>query len=206
MRFLSVSECICRIDQRAEILKRHICLNFLRRSCDKAAVFAEICGDGAGFCGNLVGCTVGKRLLCADAAPEGDLVAVFVLEFVNIHTFRLNGIEGIHAHCGKIGQDPADVPAGVNPDINSGGMEQISSKISFNEIDVVFYLRSTDPAKEIHDYENTLLRLCDVYNVPLATNIASAEVLVTAIDNGSLNWREFINPRSEYNMQRKRKV
>ena len=89
---------------------------------------------------------------------------------------------------------------------NSGGMEQIASKISFNEIDVVFYFRSTDPSKEIHDYENTLLRLCDVYNVPLATNIASAEVLVTAIDNGSLNWREFINPRSEYNMQKKRRI
>ena len=89
---------------------------------------------------------------------------------------------------------------------NSGGMEQIASKISFNEIDVVFYFRSTDPSKEIHDYENTLLRLCDVYNVPLATNIASAEVLVTAIDNGSLNWREFINPRSEYNMQRKKNI
>lgn len=89
---------------------------------------------------------------------------------------------------------------------NSGGMEQIASKISFNEIDVVFYFRSTDPSKEIHDYENTLLRLCDVYNIPLATNIASAEVLVNAIDNGSLNWREFINPRSEYNMKKRRKV
>ena len=89
---------------------------------------------------------------------------------------------------------------------NSGGMEQIAPKISFNEIDVVFYFRSTDPSKEIHDYENTLLRLCDVYNIPLATNIATAEVLVNAIDNGSLNWREFINPRSEYNMQKKKKV
>ena len=89
---------------------------------------------------------------------------------------------------------------------NSGGMEQIASKISFNEIDVVFYFSSTDPSKEIHDYENTLLRLCDVYNVPLATNIASAEVLVNAIENGSLSWREFLNPRSEYNMQRKKNI
>lgn len=89
---------------------------------------------------------------------------------------------------------------------NSGGIEQIASKISFNEIDVVFYFRSTDPSKEIHDYENTLLRLCDVYNIPLATNIATAEVLVGAIENGSLNWREFINPRSEYNTQKKKKI
>ena len=88
----------------------------------------------------------------------------------------------------------------------SGGLEQISSKVSFNEIDIVFYFRSTDPSKEIHEYENTLLRLCDVYNVPLATNIATAEVLVTALDSGSLNWRELVNPRSEYNTRKKKKV
>ena len=86
---------------------------------------------------------------------------------------------------------------------NSGGMEQISSRISFNEIDVVFYFRSTDPAKEVHEGEATLLRLCDVHNVPLATNIATAEALVIALDNGSLNWRELINPRSAYNMKKR---
>ncbi|MBQ9070117.1 MAG: methylglyoxal synthase [Clostridia bacterium] len=86
---------------------------------------------------------------------------------------------------------------------SSGGMEQIASKISFNEIDIVFYFRSTDPAKEVHDYESTLLRLCDVHNVPLATNIATAEALVIALDNGSLNWRELINPRSAYNMKKR---
>ncbi len=86
---------------------------------------------------------------------------------------------------------------------SSGGMEQIASKISFNEIDIVFYFRSTDPAKEVHDYETTLLRLCDVHNVPLATNIATAEALVIALDNGSLNWRELINPRSAYNMKKR---
>ena len=86
---------------------------------------------------------------------------------------------------------------------SSGGMEQISSRISYNEIDIVFYFRSTDPSKEIHDYESTLLRLCDVHNVPLATNIATAEALVIALDNGSLNWRELINPRSAYNMKKR---
>ena len=86
---------------------------------------------------------------------------------------------------------------------SAGGIEQISAKISYNEIDIVFYFRSTDPAKEIHDYESTLLRLCDVHNVPLATNIATAEALVIALDNGSLNWRELINPRSNYNMKKR---
>ena len=86
---------------------------------------------------------------------------------------------------------------------SSGGVEQIASKISFNEIDAVFYFRSTDPAKEPSEAENNLLRLCDVYNIPVATNIATAEALVTALGNGDLNWREFVNPTSGYNQRRR---
>ena len=89
---------------------------------------------------------------------------------------------------------------------STGGTEQIASMISYNEIDLVFYFRSTDPAKIPGEAETNLLRLCDVYNVPLATNIASAEVLVTALDAGTLNWREFINPHSEYNRKKRRLV
>ena len=89
---------------------------------------------------------------------------------------------------------------------SSGGVEQIASKVSFNEVDLVFYFRSTDPSKEIGENENTLLRLCDVYNIPLATNIATAEVLVTALESGGLSWREFVNPRSEYNTKKRMKV
>lgn len=88
---------------------------------------------------------------------------------------------------------------------SSGGIEQIASRISFNEIDVLFYFRSTNPAKAVSDEENSLLRLCDLNNVPLATNLATAEALVTALESGNLNWREFVNPRSEYNLKRKRR-
>jgi methylglyoxal synthase len=88
---------------------------------------------------------------------------------------------------------------------HTGGVEQIASRVSFDEIDVVFYFRSTDPAKSVSEAEMNLLRLCDVYNIPLATNIATAEVLVTALESGSLNWRELVNPRSEYNINKRRK-
>ena len=86
---------------------------------------------------------------------------------------------------------------------SSGGVEQIASKVAFNEIDAVFYFRSTDPEVGHYEAELNLLRLCDVYNIPLATNIATAEALVTALGNGDLNWREFINPTSEYNRRRR---
>ncbi len=86
---------------------------------------------------------------------------------------------------------------------SSGGTEQINSRISYNEIDLVFYFRSTDIAKEPSEAAIDLFRLCDVNNIPLATNIATAEVLVTALQAGSFDWREFINPRSEYNQKKK---
>lgn len=86
-----------------------------------------------------------------------------------------------------------------------GGQQQITSKISYNEIDVLLYFRSTspsiDPAIEESDYN--LLRMCDVHNVPVATNIATAEVLICALDRGDLDWREIVNPRSDYNRRRR---
>ena len=88
---------------------------------------------------------------------------------------------------------------------SSGGTEQIASLVSYNEIDLVFYFRSTNPADMVYEGETNLLRMCDVHNVPLATNIATAEALVTALDNGMLNWRELVNPRSEYNMRKSMK-
>jgi methylglyoxal synthase len=87
---------------------------------------------------------------------------------------------------------------------SAGGSEQIASRISFNEIDLVFYFRSADPSKEIYESDVNLLRLCDVHNIPVATNIATAEALVTALDAGTFNWRELVNPRSEYNRKKRK--
>ena len=89
-----------------------------------------------------------------------------------------------------------------------GGEQQIASRISFDEIDVLFYFRSTTPRAEGFGAtvtEMDLLRLCDVHNVPVATNIATAEVIVNAINRGELDYREFINPRSEYNIRHRGK-
>lgn len=80
-----------------------------------------------------------------------------------------------------------------------GGGEQISARISCNEIDLLFYFRSTEPRFDEgeSEAERTLLRLCDVYNVPVATNIATAEALIMALDSGCLDWRNYVNPRSK---------
>ena len=84
---------------------------------------------------------------------------------------------------------------------DQGGEQQIASRISYNEIDLLLYFRDTRPESR-GESDVELLRMCDLYNVPVATNIATAEVLVCALDRGDLDWREIVNPRSEYNRRK----
>ena len=84
-----------------------------------------------------------------------------------------------------------------------GGVQQIASRVSYNEIDVVLFFRNSDPGSFSSEEDDALLRMCDMQNVPVATNIATAEVLVCALDRGDLDWREFVNPRSQYNLSKK---
>ncbi|MGI6168054.1 MAG: methylglyoxal synthase [Eubacteriales bacterium] len=86
-----------------------------------------------------------------------------------------------------------------------GGEQQIVSRLAYNEIDLLIYFRDTRPSSEIDVVEHEMLRMCDVYNIPVATNLATAEVLVCALERGDLNWREYINPRSEYNRKKNKK-
>ena len=84
-----------------------------------------------------------------------------------------------------------------------GGEQQIASRVAYNEIDVLLYFRDTRPSSDDyseHDkVERELLLTCDRYNIPVATNIATAEVIIMALDRGDLSWRELVNPRSSYN-------
>ncbi len=76
-----------------------------------------------------------------------------------------------------------------------GGDQQIASRISCNEIDLVLFFRDPISSKANEVNEATLLRLCDVYNIPVATNIATAEALIHALENGDLDWRDIVNPK-----------
>lgn len=84
-----------------------------------------------------------------------------------------------------------------------GGREQVAARIAYNEIDLLFYFKSTEPNQGGFDDDGyDLIRLCDIYSVPVATNIATAEALVMALDRGDLDWRELVNPRSHYNRKK----
>ena len=70
-----------------------------------------------------------------------------------------------------------------------GGEEQVAARISYDEIDVVLFFR--DPNSNKNELEEmNILRLCDAHNVPVATNIATAEVIIMALDRGDLDWRK----------------
>ena len=77
-----------------------------------------------------------------------------------------------------------------------GGMEQLISMVTYNEVDLLIFLRNTDYKSYATPEFNELLRMCDMYNIPVATNLAVAEVLVRALDNGDLDWREIMNERA----------
>ena len=71
-----------------------------------------------------------------------------------------------------------------------GGEQQLGSEIEQNDIDMVIFLRDPQNPKSHEPDINNIFMLCDMHNIPLATNLATAELLVKALDRGDLDWRE----------------
>ena len=71
-----------------------------------------------------------------------------------------------------------------------GGEQQMGAQIENNDMDLVIFLRDPLSPKSHEPDVNKAVRLCDIHNVPLATNLATAELLIKALDRGDLEWRE----------------
>lgn len=76
-----------------------------------------------------------------------------------------------------------------------GGDQQICARIACNEIDLLMFFRDPLSRKPHEPSESDLMRLCDVHNIPLATNIATAEALIHSLERGDLDWREIVRER-----------
>lgn len=76
-----------------------------------------------------------------------------------------------------------------------GGDQQIAARIACNEIDLLLFLRDPLTMKPGEPDEANLIRLCDVHAIPMATNIATAEALIHALEKGDLDWRDIVNPK-----------
>ena len=72
----------------------------------------------------------------------------------------------------------------------TGGEQQLGSMIENNQLDMVIFLRDPlgNTSHEIDIYN--IFMLCDVHNIPLATNLSTAELLIKALEKGDLDWRE----------------
>ena len=77
-----------------------------------------------------------------------------------------------------------------------GGDQQIGARIAYNEIDLVLFFRDPLTAQPHESDVSALFRLCDVHNIPLATNSATAEVLIQGLARGDLAWRDIVNPKN----------
>ena len=73
-----------------------------------------------------------------------------------------------------------------------GGEQQLGSQVANNDIDLVIFLRDPVSPKSYEPNINSILRLCDVHNIPLASNLATAEILLLALDRGDLDWRNVV--------------
>lgn len=111
------------------------------------------------------------------------------------------GILSRHTLCatsvtGKMVSEASGLPIHLFMARIHGGAEQIGARIAYNEIDMV--LCFSDPNQKTVDEDITYIsRLCDKNNIPFASNLATAEMLVLGLDQGYLDWRDIVNPKSK---------
>lgn len=97
------------------------------------------------------------------------------------------------ATTGRLVAEATGLPVTLFLSHNQGGHQQVDARIAYNEIDLV--LMFTDP-NNIDPWEDQqvvqTIHLCDTHNVPVATNLASAEMLILGLQRGDLDWREML--------------
>ena len=100
------------------------------------------------------------------------------------------------ATTGRLVADATGLPISLFLSSSQGGHQQVDVRIAYNEIDMVLLFsdpNGNDPWEDQRVMRT--LHLCDSYNVPCATNLASAEMLILGLQRGDLDWREMIRPK-----------
>ena len=111
------------------------------------------------------------------------------------------GVLSKHSVCatnatGRMVADATGLPVHLFLSHEHGGIEQIGQRIIYNEIDMV--LCFDDPNQKVTDEDVTYIsHLCDQNNIPFASNLATAEMLVLGLNQGYLDWRDIVNPKSK---------
>ena len=72
-----------------------------------------------------------------------------------------------------------------------GGEQQLGAQIEDNDLDLVIFLRDPLQPKPHEPNVSNVLRLCDVHNIPVATNLATAELLIKSMERGDFEFRNY---------------
>ena len=103
------------------------------------------------------------------------------------------------ATTGRLIADNTGLPITLLLAHKQGGHQQVNARIAYNEIDLVLLFNDPNVIDPFDD-EQTMetIRHCDRHNVPIATNLASAEMLIMGLQRGDLDWREVLHATPKY--------
>ena len=97
------------------------------------------------------------------------------------------------ATTGRLVAEATGLPGTLYLSHNQGGHQQVDARIAYNEIDLVLLFTDPNNSDPWEDQQVVqTLHLCDAHNVPMATNLATAEMLILGLQRGDLDWREMI--------------
>ena len=103
------------------------------------------------------------------------------------------------ATTGRLIADNTGMPITLLLSHKQGGHQQINARIAYNEIDLVLLFSDPTATEFLEDSQMIeTIRYCDKHNVPIATNLASAEMLILGLQRGDLDWRNMLRPKTRY--------
>ena len=100
------------------------------------------------------------------------------------------------ANTGKQVQEATGLKVHRFLSFENGGGQQIAARIAYNEIDMVLFFNDPRDEKSCESV-SYISRLCDQNNIPFASNVATAEMLVLGLSRGDLDWRDIVNPKTK---------
>lgn len=111
------------------------------------------------------------------------------------------GILSKHTICatnttGRLVAEATGLPVQLFLSHEHGGSQQIGARIAYNEIDMVLFFNDPRDEKSCESV-SYISRLCDQNNIPFASNVATAEMLVLGLSRGDLDWRDIVNPKTK---------
>lgn len=77
------------------------------------------------------------------------------------------------------------------------GQEQIAARVAYNEIDLVIFFVDTNLEESYPYGKKSIHTLCDINNIPFASNIATAEILINGVQRGDFAWRDNVRPQKK---------